>query len=225
MVRMREVKISIDTASWQRDYGYHDLFEVVSAADILQNLTLTRDVFVDLWRLQLRPGRTLSNLIGPLGIEDATLVEDLGNHQLAVVRAPFHGFLKHWYFSLGVHYSHPLILRPNRVILTIFGPPTIVSACLSYLDDRALRYRILASGPHQFGAQDLLRVLTPRQREVLGAAVQMGWFEHPRKVTARALGKSLGISHQAVIESLHRGQRRVWHHLIPPDEGEAPTIR
>src|SRR3990172_6818754 len=160
MVGMREVKVSVDTASWRRDYGYANLFEVVNSAEILQNLTLTEETFVDLWRLQLRPGKALSDLVGPSGIEDATLVEDQQTHQLAVVRAPFHGFLKHWYFSLGVHYSHPLILRPNRVTLTIFGAPSIVAACLSYLDDRELRYRILSSGPHQFGAQDLLRVLT-----------------------------------------------------------------
>jgi hypothetical protein len=46
--------------------------------------------------------------------------------------------------------------------------------------------------------------LTAAQREVLVAAVEMGYFEVPREATAEDVGERLGISRQAVSERLRR---------------------
>ncbi|WP_207590352.1 helix-turn-helix domain-containing protein [Halomontanus rarus] len=52
-------------------------------------------------------------------------------------------------------------------------------------------------------------VVTPRQRDALRAAYEMGFFDVPRETTLGELATELGISDQAVSERLRRGQSRL----------------
>ncbi|WP_435177750.1 helix-turn-helix domain-containing protein [Halorussus sp. AFM4] len=48
--------------------------------------------------------------------------------------------------------------------------------------------------------------VTPAQEAALRTALEMGYFEVPREVTAREVADELGISKSAFLERLHRGQ-------------------
>lgn len=51
--------------------------------------------------------------------------------------------------------------------------------------------------------------VTPKQREALLRALEMGYFEIPRGTTLEAVGESLGISRMATSERLRRGERNL----------------
>jgi predicted DNA binding protein len=52
--------------------------------------------------------------------------------------------------------------------------------------------------------------VTPRQDESLRVAVELGYFDLPREVTASEVAKELGISKTAFLERLRRAQRSVF---------------
>ncbi len=52
-------------------------------------------------------------------------------------------------------------------------------------------------------------VLTPRQREVLSIAADLGYFEIPRRVRLAELAKRVGVSDTAVAALLRRAEKRV----------------
>jgi predicted DNA binding protein len=51
--------------------------------------------------------------------------------------------------------------------------------------------------------------LSQEQFDALTAAAQRGYFEVPRRITAKELGELLGITHQSLSERLRRGQENL----------------
>ncbi|SEP30101.1 HTH DNA binding domain-containing protein [Halogranum amylolyticum] len=56
--------------------------------------------------------------------------------------------------------------------------------------------------------------ITPRQEESIRTALDMGYFEIPRDVSAEGVADQLGISKSAFLERLHRGERALFEQLI-----------
>lgn len=211
---MRRAELKVFTASWRRNYGYFDLFEVVEWARVLQNLTLTQQQFVDLWEVRLLPGKTASDLVGAFGIEAASPAAARGRRDLVVVRAPFHGFLKTLYFEYGVAFEPPLDFRREAVRITLVGSDAAMGRALRYLRRSHLDFETVSAGTFAGPREDPLARLTARQREVLEVAFARGYFEVPSRVTTRSLAKEMHTSHQSMIDTLHRAERRLVFALL-----------
>ncbi|WP_338729230.1 helix-turn-helix domain-containing protein [Haladaptatus sp. DJG-WS-42] len=56
--------------------------------------------------------------------------------------------------------------------------------------------------------------ITPAQEEALRTAVEMGYFEVPRKVDASAVAAALDISKSSFLERLHRGERGLFSQVF-----------
>ena len=207
---MRRAELRILTASWKRNYGYGDLFLAVEHARVLQNLTLTQNLFVDLWAVRFQPGKGPRDLVGPFGIESASPVATRGGLDLVVVRAPFHGFLKKLYFEYGVSFHPPLDFRPDAIRVTLIGSDAAMGRALGYLRRSKIAFQTISAGRYEGAWSEGVAGLTPHQRKVLELAFARGYFDVPGKVTSRDLAKELGTSHQAAIDTLHRAER----HLI-----------
>ncbi len=216
---LRRITLAIDTRSGKRDYGYRRLFRVATHIRVLQNLTLTSRLFVDLWEIGLRPGRQPTELVGIFSIREVAPVDAPGS-RLAVVRGRLHGFLKRFYFGYGVHIAHPIDFQEDRLTITIFGTRDALDRALRYLAAGGIRSQVTTAGPHLFAGAGLDRLLTRRQREVVAAAHAAGYYEVPRRTDARALARRLGITHQSVVECLRRAERRVMDEIAA---GEPPA--
>ncbi|MFA1610000.1 helix-turn-helix domain-containing protein [Halobellus rubicundus] len=64
------------------------------------------------------------------------------------------------------------------------------------------------------GPDDPLDAATPRQREVLRAAFDRGYFDVPRGATTEEVGDALGLDPSTVREHLQRAQRNVFAALL-----------
>jgi hypothetical protein len=220
---VRHARLSVSTASWTRNFGYPELFAVVESARVVQNLTLTQQTFVDLWEVRFLPGKRAADLVGAFGIESATRVAPRGRGDLVLVRAPFHGFLKRLYFDYGVSFQPPIQFAPTSIEFSLVGTNAALAAALAYLRRSRLDVRALEAGPWAGRGSDPLAALTARQREVLRLAQARGYFAVPSGTDARALARELGVSHQAVLDTLHRAERRLVSQALrsgPSDEEE-----
>jgi hypothetical protein len=57
-------------------------------------------------------------------------------------------------------------------------------------------------------------LLTQRQRELLTAAVEAGYYETPRACTLTQLADQLGMAKSTVSETLHRAEGRVIREFV-----------
>lgn len=80
---------------------------------------------------------------------------------------------------------------------------------------------------HSFQLQELIKPgsprqsygeLTPDQRNALVTAMEHGYYEVPRDITARELAEELDMSHQAVSALLRRGTRNLINTLLTTED-------
>lgn len=74
----------------------------------------------------------------------------------------------------------------------------------------ALELTVERIGPYLAGGGPFLPDLTDRQREVLDAAIDIGYYEMPRRATQRELAERLGLSAGTVSEHLQKVEARVF---------------
>jgi DNA-binding CsgD family transcriptional regulator len=69
-------------------------------------------------------------------------------------------------------------------------------------------------GPYRERRQSVADLLTDRQREVLDVAVELGYYEVPRRATHRDVAEHLGLSVGTVSEHLQKIEARVFGSLV-----------
>lgn len=69
--------------------------------------------------------------------------------------------------------------------------------------------------------------LTPKQRQTLVAALEMGYFETPTQVSQEEIGERFGVSGRAVSKRLRRGTKNLIRSTLETDglREDAPTRR
>lgn len=53
------------------------------------------------------------------------------------------------------------------------------------------------------------RVLTPKQEKVLKSALELGYYDYPKRITTEQLAETLGSAASTVTEILRRAERRI----------------
>jgi len=109
-----------------------------------------------------------------------------------------------------------------------FDTVTAADAALAELDDRESytvhdRRRVdTPSGqnvPTEFGWYENFFRLTDREREVLGTALEHGYYETPRTITLAELGEELSVSDVAVSKTLRRVERKLLSAAVDRTDG------
>lgn len=77
-------------------------------------------------------------------------------------------------------------------------------------DTDAYEVELLETGERPPKADDLFACLTERQREVLDAALELGYYEDPRRATHEEVADALGVSSGTVGEHLRKIESRVF---------------
>jgi hypothetical protein len=115
--------------------------------------------------------------------------------------------------SLTVEF--PVDVRRGWYEFDLTGTREELDRLETVLDSSGLSYELLSLVGHEEN-DDLL---TDRQREVLAAAVQQGYFEVPRSCTLAEVADGLGIDKSTASTVLRRGQGRlVRQYLTGPEE-------
>lgn len=66
--------------------------------------------------------------------------------------------------------------------------------------------------------------ITDRQRDVLGTAHRMGYFERPRRANAGEVAEALGISTATFTEHLSAAQSKLLEFVLESPDREPPTV-
>jgi len=53
------------------------------------------------------------------------------------------------------------------------------------------------------------RALTPKQERVMKSALELGYYEYPKRISTEELSKAVGVSPSTVSEILRRAERRI----------------
>ncbi|MEM1569864.1 MAG: helix-turn-helix domain-containing protein [Candidatus Bathyarchaeia archaeon] len=108
--------------------------------------------------------------------------------------------------SKGAFLTAAWSVESSRLVYTFVSPNTrIVQDIVSTLEELGFEPKIL--GVERFRGRGL--VLTEKQEMALRMALEMGFFDYPKKSTISDISRKLGISSSTLSERMRRGIRRL----------------
>ena len=105
--------------------------------------------------------------------------------------------------------------RDGKLTFSFAGNSRQLRDILDRAHARGLRYRILSLKEAEFAGSPLDR-LTKKQREVLRAAYDSGYYDVPRKITSAQLGRALDLRAATVVEHLRKSEKRLLDAILEP---------
>ena len=75
---------------------------------------------------------------------------------------------------------------------------------LQSLHDKGILYKI-----SEIAKMAPQRALTPKQERVLKSALELGYYEYPKRISTEELSRSLNLAPSTVSEMLRRAERRI----------------
>lgn len=107
----------------------------------------------------------------------------------------------------------PMVFREDGITVTVIGEHGVERAAVEAIPD-GIDVEIHRIGEYRPGEGGILPMLTDRQREVLDAAVDAGYYAVPREATHGDVAARLGCAPSTASEHLRRIESRLMPALL-----------
>ena len=104
--------------------------------------------------------------------------------------------------GLGGYLMEPFEVRHGEVKMTFVGNLTQTRSFLRKMDKTGVPYKIISLEDPKFSLNSPLNRLTAKQRRVLITAYKLGYYQLPKKMSAREVAGKLGMRNSTF--SIHR---------------------
>lgn len=104
--------------------------------------------------------------------------------------------------------EYPLRYTDRGITLTLVGTEdALQEAAMEF--SSLVRTELVQRGEYQQELDNIARLLTDRQAELLKVAIEMGYFEIPRNATYNEIGERVGVNPSTVSEHLQRVESKI----------------
>jgi hypothetical protein len=109
----------------------------------------------------------------------------------------------------------PMVFTESgRLRVTLIANDETISEVFSAMPDD-IDFDIERTGEYEAGSGRLFSLLTERQREVLRAAIECGYYQEPREATHADVAEAVGLTATTVGEHLRRIETTLMNEIVP----------
>lgn len=108
----------------------------------------------------------------------------------------------------------PMEVRGDRAVLTFAGSSAGVNQFLAALRRHGLRYRVVSISDYRLSPNSPLNALTEKQRRVVSAAYQQGYYDRPRRASSQTIARALGLSSSTLVNHRLKAERRILSEIL-----------
>lgn len=165
--------------------------------------------------LTMKEGYTISDIVFPDFMEMFTVLKQEGNRYIILAKVKFLnkflGFAQK--FNIDVVWATPSIFKKGKIVLSVIGEEKELKKFLEAIkllgDVQSVSFKKAI-----FNEQNILSVLTEKQKEILIAAKQNGYYSYPRKINSEELSEKIGLSKPTVVQHLRKAEIRLMSNIL-----------
>lgn len=196
-------------------FGAADLIEKIELLEIIHYLKCDSSGFAGICRIRLRDTRLrLKGLVGSDGLSRVDLLSKEKDSQVVYMECKPGEFRADREKQLKVYMCTPIEFRGDNVKITAIGEAKEIRKLLQHCEKAGLSFRILSLIDAKFEPNSPLSSLTERQRRLLLAAYEEGYYEVPRKINSEELARKLKLDKSTVVEHLRKAEGRLLRQIL-----------
>lgn len=192
-----------------------DCVESISIVEMLR-LDFEKGTKMGVCEYVMREGHTIEDLDVPELVDVLTVLRDMGGGRyicLVKVHVPreFRATMRE--FDLDLIWDSPMHISGERAVISVVGTEADLKRFLELMRPLGEELSVTITEP-AYGQNDLLSVLTDRQREMLVAAKRYGYYDTPRRMTSEEVSKRVGVSKATFLEHLRKAEGRLMDTIL-----------
>jgi len=195
----------------------HFLLDKVESIELIELLKLDfkQRIKMGIAALNMKEGYTIEDIDIPDFMEMLTVLKQEGNRYIVFTKVKFYsnliGIAKK--FDIDIIWTTPSIFTKNKLTLSIIGNEENLKKFLDvvkYIGEVKSISFIKAT----FNEQSILNCLTGKQKEMIIAAKNNGYYNYPRKINSEELSKIVGLSKPTVVQHLRKAESRIVANIL-----------
>jgi predicted DNA binding protein len=199
-------------------------FKDIEYVVLQQQFTASPKDFILLCEIQWKkkmsnPQEELSNLKKDIEmINDVTVIKTDRKRTLCFIKGIHHEMYTALFSYLTKEFlcfiEYPMVAREDYGIINLVGPPKDVTRLIEAMRDFGSILEIIAVKGYSTKDRGILSVLTDKQLSMLKDAYAQGFFDNPRRKSAREISGKMGIAHTTFLAHIRKSQNRIFSALF-----------
>ncbi|UCC93681.1 MAG: helix-turn-helix domain-containing protein [Thermoplasmata archaeon] len=189
------------------------ILESLSSYQVLEQLKFDREkgTCVDLIECRLREGLSIDEVDWFGHMELLSVIKTEGKDHTCLVKyyQPQGGESADDDFEFDLVYTTPNLISRERFVVSAIGDDMDLARFMDGVRKHVGKVVKMSMSRAAYQRRDILTVLTDRQREVLTAANQYGYYDYPRGVSSEKLADRVGISKPVLLQHLRKAEKRI----------------
>jgi len=116
-------------------------------------------------------------------------------------------------FDLNIKIETPIVFDEKKIILTVIGDQKSLDIIVNHYKKIGI-VKILHSKKMSFDCNNILSVLTLKQMDVFLKAFKEGYYDFPRKISAKNFAKHIGKGKATILEHLRKSENKLFSEII-----------
>jgi len=193
------------------------LLEKVETIELVElvKLDFEKGIKMAIASLAMKKGYTIEDLEIPEYMEMLTVLKQDGNRYIILAKVKFLENFMHLAkkFNLDIIWDTPSIFSKNKTVMSVSGNEENLKKILEVIKLIG-EVKSISFKKATFNEQTILSCLTEKQREVLIAAKNNGYYSYPRKINSQQLSNKIGLSKPTVVQHLRKAEVRIVTNIL-----------
>lgn len=186
-------------------------FEKVISYEIIDELRLDFDDYlsVDLTEFTLKEGADINKTKTYGNLEILGVLKSEDNKHICLAKMVDPEQRLDFFRKLDLLFARPNIVTLDKITLSFIGKNENLKEFIEIVKEHLGNVVNLSFSKASFQKDDLLSLLTEKQRESMIAAFRYGYYEYPRKIDSKGLSEKVDFSRPTLVEHLRKGEIRL----------------
>jgi predicted DNA binding protein len=191
-----------------------DKVESIELIELIK-LDLEQGTKMGIAALNMKEGYTIEDLEIPDYMDMLSVLKQDGNRYIVVSKVKifkkFMSFAKK--FDIDIKWDTPSIFKKDKMVISVTGDDLNLKKFLEVIKFLGEIKRMSFKKP-VFNEQMIISCLTEKQKEILIAAKNNGYYDYPRKIDSKKLSEIVGLSKPTVVQHLRKAEIRLISNIL-----------
>ena len=163
----------------------------------------------------MKDGCSIEDIKIPDYVEVFSILQKKENRYICLIKAKYFKSLSSLAkkFNIDIIWDTPSIFTKEKMIVSVSGDEENLKKILN-LFKQVGEVNKVSFVKSTYSEQTILSCLTEKQKEIIIAAKDNGYYDYPRKINSKELSQKVGLSKPTVVQHLRKAEERLISNIL-----------